>query len=196
MNEEPRILLHEYDGIREYDNPLPFWWSAVFVVTIVFAGVYWFWYHGGGPGRTEAQRFAHEWTEHQAEVAEAAKKARLEVNEALLADWGRDTDKMAQARQLFVTNCAGCHLDDGRGKTGPNLTDDFQIHGTTRFDMYETVRTGVLAKGMPAWGEILNQRSVALAAAYVATLRNHPSPAADAKAAEGAQVGPLGAATP
>ena len=185
MSDESRIMHHEYDGIREYDNPLPFWWSAVFVVTIVFAAGYWFWYHAGGPGKTEPERFAGEWRDHQAIVAEANRKAGLVVTEELLANWAKDPAQVEAGRKIFITNCVGCHLEDGRGQTGPNLTDPYQIHGATRMDMFRTVQTGVLAKGMPAWGEVLPPRSVALAAAFAITLRDKP---VAGKAPEGARV--------
>jgi len=189
VSDESRIIGHEYDGIREYDNPLPFWWSAIFILSIVFAAGYWFWYHGGGPGRTEQQRFAAEWKQHQAEVAEAEKRSALVVTEDLLSQWAHDADVVAAGKKLFVTNCTGCHLEDGRGKTGPNLTDEFQIHGASRMDIYNTVHDGVLSKGMLAWGQILPPHDVAVVASYASTLRATHAP--DGKPAEGMQVGPF-----
>jgi cytochrome c oxidase cbb3-type subunit III len=186
VSDESRIIGHEYDGIREYDNPLPFWWSAIFVITIVFAGGYWFWFHGGGPGRSEHQRFAAEWKQHQTEVAAAEARTGLVVDEKLLATWARDPDVIAEGKQLFATNCVGCHLDNGRGLTGPNLTDEYQIHGSTRMDIYTTVRDGVVAKGMLAWGQTLPPKAVATVAAYATTLRATRAP--EGKFPEGSRV--------
>jgi cytochrome c oxidase cbb3-type subunit 3 len=186
VSDESRTIGHEYDGIREYDNPLPFWWSAIFVITIVFAAGYWVYYQFG-PGQTEQARFAGEWKQHELDVAEAAKHSTLVVTEQLLSDWAHDPDIVAAGRQIFVTNCVGCHLEDGRGKTGANLTDSFQIHGSSRLDLYTTVHDGVLSKGMLAWGEILPPKTVATVAAYATTLRG--TNAADGKFPEGARVG-------
>lgn len=186
MIEEPRIIGHEYDGIREYDNPLPFWWSLIFVLTIIFAAGYWVFYQFG-PGRTEQVRFAADWKDHEREVAEATARAGLVVTEELLASWARDPDTVAEGRKIFLTNCVGCHLEDGRGKTGANLTDRYQLHGVTRLDLYGTVRDGVVTKGMLAWGEILPPKTVATVAAYAITLRGLDRP--DGKFPEGAKVG-------
>lgn len=181
------LVAHEYDGIREYDNPLPFWWSAIFVLTIGFSFVYGMWFHGPGPGRTPQAELADELRAHERTVAEAAARAGLVVTEELLTDWGRDPDVMGRARAVFATNCVGCHAADGHGLTGPNLTDGHQLHGKTRMDLYATVRDGVVAKGMLAWGQILPGRDVAQVAAYVATLR--ATFAANGKHPEGVKVG-------
>lgn len=187
MSDESRIMVHEYDGIREYDNPLPFWWSAVFVITIVFAGGYWFWYHGGGPGKSIHEHFAADWKAYEQKKAEVAAKTKLEVTEELLTEWAGDGAVIEAGKKLFATNCLGCHLDDGRGQTGPNLTDDFQIHGTMRLDIFTTIRDGVPAKGMIAWGQTLSTKDVATVAAFVSTLRGTNRP--NGKAPEGQNVG-------
>ena len=185
MSDEPRIIGHEYDGIREYDNPLPFWWSAIFVLSIVFSAGYWVYYQFG-PGETEHARFAADWKQHEADVAAATARAGLVVTEQLLSEWTRDADTVAAGRAIYTSNCVGCHLEDGRGKTGANLTDGYQIHGTTRMELYTTVHGGVLSKGMLAWGEILPPRAVATVAAYAITLRGTNRP--DGKHPEGARV--------
>src|SRR5690349_8874382 len=84
-----RLMHHEYDGIHEYDNPLPFWWSAIFVLCIAHAAWYLFWYHGGGPGQSEHQEYAAElkaWEKLRA----AAPVEELAVDEDLLGEMARD----------------------------------------------------------------------------------------------------------
>jgi len=193
VSDETRIIGHEYDGIREYDNPLPFWWSTTFVLTIVFAAGYWVFYQFG-PGETEPARFASEWKQHERELAAANARAGLVVTEKLLADWAKDPDIVAAGRQIYLTNCVGCHLEDGRGKTGANLTDSYQIHGSSRLDLYTTVHDGVVAKGMLAWGEMLPPKTVATVAVYATTLRGTDLP--DGKSPEGAKVGAWPVVTP
>jgi cytochrome c oxidase cbb3-type subunit 3 len=186
MSDEPRLTGHEYDGIAEYDNPLPGWWKATFVLSIVCAIVYAYWYHLGGRGTTIQTDFQREWQAYVAWKAAADKDAAITVDEQLLASWAHDPDQVARGRDIFVKNCVGCHMDDGRGNIGANLTDGFQIHGTTRVDLYDTIRDGVPDKGMVTWGATMAPRDMAAAAAYVSTLRNHP--VAGGKDAQGAAV--------
>ena len=185
MSEEDRLLTHEYDGIQEYDNPLPSWWSGVFIATIIFAIGYWIWFHAGGPGKTPEEKFAGDWSRYSTWKAEADRTARLDVTEELLANMATDPGAIEAGARLFAQNCTGCHLADGSGQVGPNLTDDYQIHGIGRIDLYRTIRDGVPAKGMIAWGATLPPRDVAALAAYVATLRGKNLPG---KAPEGGRL--------
>lgn len=184
--DEPPLLTHEYDGIQEYDNPLPGWWSGIFVVTIVFAAAYWFWFHGGGPGASEQARFESDWRQYSAAKAEHDRTAKLDVTDELLAGMAVDPAIVERGAAIFTQSCVGCHLADGSGQVGPNLTDDFQIHGTTRLGLYQTIRDGVPAKGMISWSATMKDREMAAVAAYVSTLRGKNLPG---KAAEGGKLG-------
>jgi cytochrome c oxidase cbb3-type subunit III len=189
MSDQDRLLHHEYDGIQEYDNPLPFWWSAIFVLTIVFAAGYWLWFHGGGPGRSDHAVLEERYAEYQARRAAVEAESSVVVTEEALAVLAGDGRALELGRRLFVQNCAGCHQEDGRGSVGPNLTDEFQIHGSARMDLYRTIRDGVPAKGMIPWGSTLAPRETAAVTAYVATLRGRNLP--DGKAPEGGKVSAL-----
>lgn len=171
MSDEERLMHHEYDGIQEYDNPLPGWWSGTFVLTIVFAIGYWVWYHGGGPGKLPEEKFAGEWKEYVAWKTAAEASATIVVTEESLVQMAHDAAVVDAGKKVFTQNCVGCHMEDGRGQVGPNLTDEFQIHGVGRKDLYNTIRDGVPAKGMIAWGNTLAPRDLAAVAAYVSTLR-------------------------
>ncbi len=185
--DDERLMAHSYDGIQEYDNPLPGWWKGIFVLSILFAIGYAYWYHLGGPGTTIQTDFEREWASYQTWKKEAEKKSAVVVTEDLLKEWAHDASVVAAGRDIFVKNCVGCHMDDGRGNIGANLTDNFQIHGTTRLDLYNTIKDGVPDKGMVSWGQTMQPRQMATVAAYVSTLRGHP--VAGGKAAQGAQVG-------
>jgi len=185
MSEDDRLLHHEYDGIQEYDNPLPSWWSGIFIATIVFAIVYWFWFEGGGPGRSVQAQFAQDWTRYQAWKTEAEQTHRIVVNEDSLAQLAHDAATIDTGAKIFAQNCVGCHMPDGSGQVGPNLTDEFQIHGIGRLDLYQTIRDGVPAKGMISWGATMQPRDMAAVAAYVSTLRGTNKPG---KAPEGGKV--------
>lgn len=176
MSDDDRLLHHEYDGIQEYDNPLPFWWSGVFVLTIVFSIGYWIWFHGPGPGKSETAQFEEKWATFEAWRAEAEAKAVVHVTPELLDQLAQDPAALDVGRRVYLQNCVGCHMDDGRGQVGPNLTDDFQIHGIGPIDIYTTIRDGVPAKGMISWGTTLKSRDMAAVAAYVSTMRGQNVP--------------------
>lgn len=184
-DDNDRLLHHEYDGIQEYDNPLPFWWKGLFVLTIAHSAAYLYWFHGGGPGKSPQQEYTAELKAHDQVVASAPKPA-IEVNEDTLAELSKDEAVVARGQQVFVKNCASCHTENGRGLVGPNLTDRFQIHGTTRMDIYQTVTDGVLDKGMLAWGPVLPPDELAAAVSFVVTLRGKEVP--DGKPPEGRKV--------
>jgi cytochrome c oxidase cbb3-type subunit 3 len=180
--DQDRLLDHAYDGIQEYDNPLPRWWVWIFYVTILFAVIYVVDPRGTfrGPGRVK---------EYEQQLADAEKrwpKPSGAVDAAALAALAKDQKMLALGKTVFATNCAPCHRPDGGGVIGPNLTDEYWIHGGTLPEVYKTIDEGVLAKGMPNWGKMLKPDQVKAVAVYVASLQgtNPPNP----KAAQGEKV--------
>ena len=186
MSEEDRLMTHEYDGIREYDNPLPGWWKWIFVATIIFSPIYAWYYHFGGPGKSIHQEFAADWKEYEAWKTRAQLATDIVVTEDSLKVLAHDGQVVAAGREIFTKNCVACHLDNGRGQIGANLTDDYQIHGTGRLDLYNTIKDGVADKGMIAWGQTMQPREMATVCAYVSTLRN--TNVADGKPPQGEKV--------
>lgn len=187
MKEDP-LMSHEYDGIREYDNPLPGWWKGVFLASIIFAPIYAWWFHFGGPGSSPQAEFRRDWDAYAARRAEYERTAKLDVTEELLAGMASDPEVLDAGHALFTQNCVGCHEANGSGKVGPNLTDEFQIHGASRLDIYATIRDGVPDKGMLTWSQTMRDRDMAAVATYVASLRGKSLPG---KAPEGRKVGRL-----
>lgn len=164
-----QVMDHCYDGIEEYDNPLPGWWKAIFIVTIAFSALYGVWYHLGGPGVSEVEAYE---AEMAAAFAEQAKRGdKLNVTAEMLTMLAGSESTMATTGKLFDARCAECHRKDGGGKIGPNLTDAYWIHGGDPMDIYAVVRDGVPSKGMLAWGKVLRPSEVANLAAYVMTLK-------------------------
>jgi cytochrome c oxidase cbb3-type subunit III len=187
---EPAVLLdHAYDGIREYDNPLPGWWRAIFWATIVFSAGYWAWFHVAGWGSTPDEAYDERLAVYQSkkELREAA-DAR-DVSEESLARAALDDRALTQGKQVYATRCASCHADDGRGLIGPNLTDNFQMHGASRMDVLKTVRLGVPGTAMLAWSEQLASADVIAVTAYVVSLRGSN---VKGKEPQGAPVEPFG----
>lgn len=182
-----RLLEHAYDGIQEYDNPLPGWWKWVFVLCIIHSIGYVVYYHFGGGGKSELEEYAEAYEAYSSARAATAKAEAGAVSEEALAALQADATAMAAGREVFLTNCQSCHTDDGRGLVGPNLTDEFQVHGASRMDIYTTIRDGVPAKGMMAWGPVLKPNEIDSVTAYVASLRGTNRP--NGKPPEGEKVG-------
>jgi cytochrome c oxidase cbb3-type subunit 3 len=176
-----KLTDHEYDGIQEYDNPMPRWWVWVFWTTAYFAICYVLWFHVFMRGTSIAE-------EYQADLnlarEEAAKQAMGDApTEAALTTLTKNPAVMADAAAAFTKRCVQCHGQNGQGLIGPNLTDDYWIHGHgTLMDIFGVVNGGVASKGMPEWGKQLSMIEIAKLAAYVGTLRGRHLPG---KAPEG-----------
>ena len=176
MNErrdEDRLLEHDYDGIREYDNPMPRWWLLILWVSIVWSVVYWLNVIpgvGSGPGRVRnyENEMAAARERYGDPRAEAAGNA---LDDATVRAAAADPAKVAAGRQTFAGFCASCHREDAGGSIGPNLTDDYWIHGGRPSQVHGTIANGVLEKGMPAWSAVLNPDQVLHVTAYVLTVR-------------------------
>jgi cytochrome c oxidase cbb3-type subunit 3 len=187
---EPVRKDQEYDGIHEHDNPQPTWFKLIFLATAVFSVGYWYWFHLGGPGKSIQERYDADLAEYQALRATKEAAEGAAISEDALAMLGADAAAMEKAKLVFVQSCASCHTDNGRGLVGPNLTDDFQIHGATRLDIYNTVKNGVPEKGMISWAPVLPPGDLAAVSAYVATMRH--TNVAGGKPPQGDKVSPFG----
>jgi len=164
-----RLLDHEYDGIKEYDNPMPRWWLATFWVTIIFAVVYLLNVPGIGVGKG---RIADYEATMAAAAAEAARHDPLAgMTAEKLVAIAQDPARQALGKAMFSSMCSSCHAADGGGLIGPNLTDAFWIHGGRPMDILTTVNAGVLDKGMPAWGKVLKPEQLLTVASYVTRLQ-------------------------
>ncbi len=183
---EPPLMDHAYDGIHEYDNPLPGWWSAIFIGSFVFAAMYGFYFHVANWGDSPEKHYASELAEFNGKKSVRDQAEAAHVTEAALARNAQDGKLVEHGASVFATKCISCHAAEGRGLIGPNLTDDFQLHGTTRMDMFHTVHDGVSSTAMIAWGEQLPAAEILDVVAYVTTLRG--SNIAGGKAPQGERV--------
>jgi cytochrome c oxidase cbb3-type subunit 3 len=172
--EHDALLDHSYDGIQEYDNPMPMWWKAIFLGSFVFSVFYIAWYHGGGPGKLVIEEYEAEMAEFNAQEAERA--MAMAVDEDSLRVLMADKNLMTQADGVYKTRCAVCHGQKGEGLIGPNLTDDHWIHGATLMNIWKSVDEGYADKGMPAWGRQLRPEELRSVVAYVGTLRGKNIP--------------------
>ena len=165
---------HDYDGIREFDNPLPRWWLLTLYATVIFAIGYWFYYHTSQSGDSQMATYQKEVAEAQKEEdkrAQALEAAGKGVSEEQLLALSKDSAALDRGAAVFKQNCLACHGDRGQGVVGPNLTDLYYLHGAKAKDIYQVIGTGVLEKGMPAWRTVLGGSKVQEVTAFVLSLR-------------------------
>ncbi len=164
-------VIHEYDGIQECDNALPRWWLGILWSTIAFGAVYWLAAESFKATPSPGAAYRAEMEEIAAKEAEKM-KALGSVNDESLATMAKDPKTVAEGQTVYTTTCAPCHAATGGGGIGPNLTDEFWLHGGAPTKVYGTIRDGYTAKGMPAWGPSLGEERVRTVAAYVLSLKN------------------------
>jgi cytochrome c oxidase cbb3-type subunit 3 len=178
-HDEPQDQLreHTFDGIQEFDNKLPNWWLWILYGSIVFALAYWLVLH-----TVKAGDLPHQALEKEMAAAAEAQLARMaegglsnETFEVMLGVPAR----MQEGQEIFNQYCAVCHLENGSGSVGPNLTDPYWIHGPTAMDHYEVIMNGVPAKGMAAWANQLGPKRVEAVTAYVLSLHGKNVPGKD-----------------
>jgi cytochrome c oxidase cbb3-type subunit 3 len=162
----------DHDGIEEHDNHLPNWWLATLFGAIVFALFYWFYYQTFAIGPSSREALASE---------EQALRALRKAPAVMLSDddvfkRSKDAAAVARGKDIFAANCVACHGVQAQGIIGPNLTDAYWLHGGRPSQIYNTVTTGILDKGMLAWGPVLGDEKVQDVVAFVLTLKNTNTP--------------------
>lgn len=175
--EEDLLIEHDYDGIQELDNPTPVWFNALFYSTIVFAVGYLLFYHVFGWGMTQEQEYLAE--------MEAAEKQRVEF----LASSGSNIDEnsveldlspemITPGQEIYLLNCGMCHGNQGEGLIGPNLTDEYWLHGGDIKDIFRVIKYGVPDKGMVPWESSLTPIQIAQVSNFIVSIggSNPPNP--------------------
>lgn len=174
---EPEKTEHVWDGIEEYNNPMPRWWLGMFILTIIFGLGYLVVYPGLG-----SYAGTRNWSqEKQLHAEQAAAQADFDARFAKVAqedliNLSRDAQAMSTAKNLFANNCSTCHGADARGARGfPNLTDKDWLWGDDPQTIYQTIAHG--RKGlMPAWEAVLGKQGVEEVSAYVFHLNGRKAP--------------------
>ena len=171
------ILDHEYDGIKELDNPLPGWWLATFYITIVFAVAYFIYYElAGGPTLDEELSANMSAIETVQQKADESMEGKSEENYMALLD---NKESLEQGKAEFMTKCIACHGAQAQGVIGPNLTDEYWIHGDGKISsILQVMNQGVVEKGMPSWKGVIAPELMDKVAAYVYSLRGSNPPGA------------------
>ncbi|MBK3757329.1 cytochrome-c oxidase, cbb3-type subunit III [Stutzerimonas frequens] len=173
---------HSYDGIEEYDNPLPRWWFMLFVGTVIFALGYLALYPGLGnwkgvlPGYEDGWTQVKEWQREMDKAEEQygplyAKYAAMPVEQV-----ATDPQALKMGGRLFASNCSVCHGSDAKGAYGfPNLTDNDWLWGGEP----ETIKTTILhgrQAAMPAWKDVIGEEGIRNVAGYVRSLSGRDTP--------------------
>lgn len=213
--ERDRLTDHDFDGIKEFDNPMPPWWLNLFYITVIWGVAYLIYYHVTEIGDRSVDEYKKEydpqWTKtrdpgyqplalmpsYQKPYSFMAVQDITPRMKILAAGGGKITAKSAEkvlktyelitdapglstGKELYIKNCVACHGQFGEGGIGPNLTDDYWIHGAGINNIGNTVFYGVTSKGMLAWGPILKEKEIQQVSSYVVSLKgtNPPNPKA------------------
>jgi cytochrome c oxidase cbb3-type subunit III len=168
--EQTMMMEHAYDGILEIDNPIPAWFMTLFYGSIIVSVVYMFAYHVVGDGQIMTTEYKEQMVEGETIKQAYMKQFASSINEnnvTLL----KDETSLKEGKKMFTQNCVACHAADGGGGVGPNLTDEFWIHGSTIKSVYHTISEGVAEKGMIAWKKSLNSIQMQQVASYILSLK-------------------------
>ena len=172
--EKNLLLDHNYDGIHEFNHPLPSWWKFTFYGGIIFAIFYFILFQiMGAP--TLRDEFKKEFAVIE-KLQEDFNKKHGSFEEvkylAIVADNGAKKGEV-----VFATNCVPCHKEKGIGDIGPNLTDEYWINskGTPETN-YSVIFNGVIEKGMPVWSQTLSNEEIYQVVSYVQTLHHTHQP--------------------
>ena len=171
-SEKPdQLREHSFDGIQEYDNQLPRWWVNMFLLTTLFGIVYFYLFHIEDSQKSLEQEYVEDRQTHLLRQKIREPKNSNGYSEEELLALVKRPEILEKGRAIFVAKCASCHGDLGQGIVGPNLTDDYWLHGSKMSEIVHTITFGVAEKGMIAWKDILSSDEIHNVAAYIKSIR-------------------------
>lgn len=173
QNNKENVILKEkpYDGIVEHDHPLPNWWVAIFILSIIFS-VFYYGYYEIFDGPSTDQELAAKMEVIQSSVAETSTGDDF----ANLDERVKDAALIPIGQQVYSTKCFMCHGDKGQGLIGPNMADNFWIHGNTPADILKVIQKGVPEKGMVPWESVLSAEEQIATVAFLLSLKGTNPP--------------------
>ncbi len=179
--EADMLLDHDYDGIKELDNALPPWWKYGFYITIFIAVIYLLKYEMWHTGPNPTEEYTSEMTTAKEEVDAYLASMKNNVDEKTVTM--SDAAGIAAGQVTFAKTCVACHGAKGEGGVGPNLTDDYWLHGGSVADLFKTIKYGYPDKGMQSWQSTYSPIQMQELASYIKTLKGTNPP--NAKAPQG-----------
>ncbi|WP_144602294.1 cbb3-type cytochrome c oxidase N-terminal domain-containing protein [Algoriphagus algorifonticola] len=170
-DEKAKVMAdHSYDGITELDNFMPPWLQWVFILTIAFGVGYFVNYSVLGIGKTGVEEYEEE-LQLEAIAAEARKATMMASIDESSVVFDESGAALSSGKSIFEANCAACHASDGGGGVGPNLTDEFWIHGGSIQDVFKIVKYGVVSKGMVPWEDQLSPVEIQQVSSFILSLK-------------------------
>jgi cytochrome c oxidase cbb3-type subunit 3 len=176
--EADMLLDHDYDGIKELDNALPPWWKYGFYITILIAVFYLLKFEVWHTGMNPTEEYNSEMATAKIETEAFLASAKENVDENTVTDL--DAAGIAAGKEIFAKTCVPCHLAEGQGLVGPNLTDDYWIHGGSIKDIFKTIKYGYPDKGMQSWQSTYSPVQIQQLSSFIRSLKgtNPPNPKA------------------
>jgi len=187
-DEEELVMDHTYDGIYELDNPTPPWFNFLFYGTIIIGIIYMVNYHVIGDGRVQENEYQAELDKWEVKVA-AYQAEQTDLIDESNVQLITDPAMLADAATIFQSKCVACHGEKAEGKNGPNLTDEYWIHGGELKHIFKTIVQGVPEKGMIPWKGLLKPAEIQLMSSYILSLQG-TLPEGVGKAPEGDKMNP------
>ncbi|MEZ4704374.1 MAG: cbb3-type cytochrome c oxidase N-terminal domain-containing protein [Bdellovibrionota bacterium] len=171
-NEKDQLRSTQYDGIQEYDNDLPKWWQATFYATLIFGFFYWMFHYTFDEGRSQ-----NEILTKQIQAYEKQQESNSPSPESMdFYAMAQDHTVVDEGKKVFATYCQSCHGEHAQGLIGPNLTDEYWIHGGKPTQMIHVIENGVIEKGMTPWKGVLSSSKIHQVVAYVISMQgSNPS---------------------
>lgn len=183
IEQEAAIELdHNYDGIRELDNRLPPWWLYGFYLTIIFSGVYLWRYHVSETAPLQEEELQIALQQAEVQKAEYLKKSANNIDENTVK-YLADAPDLEAGKKVYEASCTPCHGKSGEGVVGPNLTDEYWVHGGSMPDVFKSIKYGWPDKGMRAWKDDFSPKQLAQLTSYIKSLTGTNPP--NAKGPEG-----------
>ena len=169
--EDQHLLIegHDYDGIQELDNRMPPWLQSLFLATIII-GFGYAAYYFSGMGDLQLAELDKEVAQAEIDKKAYMTKVGASMNENSVT-LVTDAATIGLGKSIFTEKCAACHAADGGGSVGPNLTDDYWLHGAGINNIFKVIKYGVPEKGMISWEKQLSPTDIQKVASYVISLK-------------------------
>jgi cytochrome c oxidase cbb3-type subunit 3 len=183
MKKQDELLDHNYDGIQEYDNDLPKWWVYLFWITIIWSVGYVFWFHSPSTPTPEERLAAGLQELEQMRPKQTGGDAVAGDSDESLLKLVSNAEMISKGLEIYTGKCLACHAQGGAGLVGPNLADNYWIHGGKPTQIKKVIVEGVPEKGMISWKAMMSDQEINAVVAYIWSLHGTTPP--NAKAPQG-----------